>query len=153
MEEHEIQQVSSEILNLVPTWHKDIADIHFDRIDFVPCEEYQGSQFGVYKIPWKALFVILDEYYVDMYKSQTLSEEELFDCEKFMRIIDFWKHGTPLIPPILTSSGHGKLVPVDGKHRLKLSSLTKSEEVVVIVYDIDIILVSELLPIITYKIA
>jgi hypothetical protein len=131
-------KISEEKLNQIkPMWHTNLSELDLAKQPDSLVEKYINNGFHIYTSTWLALFSALNPSYEDLYKSKELWTDEQ-DEDKIARIIKHWDEDTKLIPPMLIDNGYDQLVPADGKHRMKVSSIIQPKEMTFILFDIDL---------------
>lgn len=118
-----------------PVWHKTCENIDFSLQGDKILDKYIDSEFHIYKSSWAELRLVLFGSYPRLYSSKALytPHQERF---KIKRILNHWELNQALIPPMLILENN-KLLPADGKHRLKVASLADPQEIYFILFDID----------------
>ena len=126
-----------DIKSIKPVWHLITTDIDLTLQPDRLIEKYTSNGFRIYKSSWTDLHSALEQGYSEIYSDDKLWTKQQ-DHDKIARILKNWQDRVPLIPPLLIDNGFNKLVPADGKHRLKVTSFLESSEVVFILFDVDL---------------
>lgn len=120
-----------------PVWHTKTTDLDLTLQPDQLIDKYVGNGFHIYKTSWSNLHLALEPSYSKVYSDNNLWTKNQ-DHDKIARVLENWKNKTPLIPPMLIDNGNNKLVPADGKHRIKVASILDKTEITFILFDIDL---------------
>lgn len=120
-----------------PVWHIKTTDVDLSLQPDQLIDKYIDNGFHIYKTTWTNLHSALDPLYSSLYMDNNLWTKNQ-DHDKIARVLENWKAKTPLIPPMLIDSGFNKLVPSDGKHRIKVASILDKTEITFILFNIDL---------------
>lgn len=120
-----------------PVWHMKTVDVDLSLQPDQLIEKYIDNGFHIYKTTWTNLHSALDPLYSKLYMDNSLWTKNQ-DHDKIARVLDNWKAKTSLIPPMLIDNGYNKLVPADGKHRIKVASILDKTEIAFILFNIDL---------------
>ena len=131
-----------DIKSIKPFWHLRTTDIDLTSQPDKLIEKYTSNGFHIYKSSWKELHSALEQSYSEIYSDDKLWTKQQ-DHDKIARVLKNWQEQVPLIPPMLIDNGFSKLVPADGKHRMKATSILDSSEVVFILFDFDLPIVNK----------
>ena len=130
-------KISADAKKLTPVWHETVDAIDFDlQPDNEFSAPYNTRDFQIYKSPLADLIKALAPIYRQVYAKPTLFNTQ-HDKDKLIGVVDCWKNGEALIPPMLMDAGNNELLPLDGKHRLKVACFNGVEEVYFILFDAD----------------
>jgi hypothetical protein len=123
-----------ELKKLSPVWHLKLANIDLSKQPNKLDVEITGNDFHIYKSSWIEMYRALDPGYIKLYsKDKVFSTQQ--DSDKLIEIIKHWEGNTALIPPMMIDCGYNKLIPGDGKHRMKIASLVDNTEIYFILFD------------------
>ncbi|MBK8925027.1 MAG: hypothetical protein IPM74_03745 [Crocinitomicaceae bacterium] len=126
-----------EIRKIRPLWHQRIADIDLSSQPDSLTDKYINNGFHIYKSSLTDLHKALDDGYEKLYNNDKLFSNQQ-DPDKLQKVLEYWENGVYLIPPMLIDNGYNHLVPADGKHRMKVSSIIDKDEVYFILFDVDL---------------
>jgi hypothetical protein len=129
---HEIFQLfnSSQLPNIIPIWHTNIADIDLTKQRNNLTEDLLEEGFTI--IEDVDIELLFDKIYSgnrEMFREKELYNNDL-DEMKISDVLDNWIKGTKLIPPTILVSDKtinnsitdsNELFPTDGKHRLNVA--------------------------------
>lgn len=121
----------------IPLWHKKLENINLELQPDKLIDKYVANGFHIYKSSWEELRTVLHNNFAKLYSDNVLYSRSQ-EREKIKRVIESWNQGLDLISPMLIHLENNTLVPVDGKHRLKVASIANPMEIYFILFNKDL---------------
>ena len=126
-----------QILEIKPVWITEVKNIDLELQPDQLTDKYIKGGFHIYQSSWEDLKMALYETYCKLYDNKILWSKNQ-QPDKINKVLLNWDNKIPLIPPMLIDNSFDKLLPADGKHRLKVASILNPKEITFILFDCDL---------------